>query len=73
MPKIEFNYQYGQYNSIQKDNEISVQQSIPFPTYYSAQSHLYKAELQSSELLQQTTVNEITTQVKLYYYQILYL
>ncbi|MEO5571942.1 MAG: CusA/CzcA family heavy metal efflux RND transporter, partial [Bacteroidia bacterium] len=73
LPKTELNYQYGQYNSIQKDNGISVQQSIPFPTYYSAQSHLYKAELQSSEFLQQATANEITAQVKLYYYQILYL
>jgi len=73
LPKANFNVQYGQYNSINQDLGFQINQSIPFPTYYSAKSKLYKAELQGSQLQQQATANEITAQVKLYYYQILYL
>ena len=73
LPKTTINYQYGQYNSIQKDNGIIIQQSIPFPTYFLAKSNLYKAELQGSQFQQQISANEITAQVKLNYYQILYL
>jgi cobalt-zinc-cadmium resistance protein CzcA len=73
LPKTNFNLQYGQYNSINQDVAFQINQPIPFPTYYSAKSNLYKAELQGSQLSQQATANEITAQVKLYYYQILYL
>ncbi|MFN8154358.1 MAG: CusA/CzcA family heavy metal efflux RND transporter [Bacteroidia bacterium] len=73
LPKTEVNFQYGQYNSIQKDNGFNIQQTIPFPTYYSAKSKLYKAEMQSTQLSQQATANDITAQVKLYFYQLLFL
>ena len=73
LPKTEVNFQYGQYNSIQKDNGFNIQQTIPFPTYYSVKSKLYKAEMLGTQFSQQTTANEITAQVKMYYYQLLYL
>jgi cobalt-zinc-cadmium resistance protein CzcA len=73
LPKTEVNFQYGQYNSNQKDNGFNVQQTIPFPTYYSAKSKLYKAEVQGMQLMQQATENEITAQVKMFFYQLLYL
>ncbi len=73
LPKIEVNFQYGQYNSIQKDNGFNIQQTIPFPTYYSAKSKLYKTEVQGMQFMQQATANEITTQVKMFFYQLLYL
>ncbi|HMR45461.1 MAG TPA: CusA/CzcA family heavy metal efflux RND transporter [Bacteroidia bacterium] len=73
LPKTEVNFQYGQYNSNQKDNGFNIQQTIPFPTYYSAKSKLYKAEVQGMQLMQQATENEITAQVKMFFYQLLYL
>ncbi len=73
LPKTELNFQYGQFNSIQKDNSFQISQAIPFPTYFSAISGLYKAELIGSELQQQTTSNKIKAQVKSYFYQLQYL
>lgn len=73
LPKTNLNLQYGQYNSINKDNAFSLSQSIPFPTYYTARSGLYNAELKSSEFSLQATNNEIKAQVQLYYYQLQYL
>jgi cobalt-zinc-cadmium resistance protein CzcA len=46
LPKTNVNFQFGQYNSINQDKAFQVSQSIPFPTYYSSKSSLYKAELQ---------------------------
>jgi cobalt-zinc-cadmium resistance protein CzcA len=73
LPKTNVNFQFGQYNSINQDKAFQVSQSIPFPTYYSAKSSLYKAELQSSELQQQATANEIKAQVQYWFYQLQYL
>jgi cobalt-zinc-cadmium resistance protein CzcA len=52
---------------------FQINQSIPFPTYYSAKSNLYKAELQGSHLQQQATANEIKSQVQFWFYQLQYL
>jgi len=46
LPKTNVNFQFGQYNSINQDKAFQVSQSIPFPTYFTAKSGLYKAELQ---------------------------
>jgi cobalt-zinc-cadmium resistance protein CzcA len=73
LPKTNVNFQFGQYNSINQDKAFQVSQSIPFPTYYSAKSSLYKAELQGSQLQQQATVNEIKAQVQYWFYQLQYL
>ncbi|MEO0312615.1 MAG: Cation efflux system protein CzcA [Bacteroidota bacterium] len=73
LPKTNVNLQYGQYNSINKDLGFQINQSIPFPTYYSAKSNLYKAELQGSQLQQQATANEIKAQVQYWFYQLKYL
>lgn len=73
LPKTNVNFQFGQYNSINQDKAFQVSQSIPFPTYFSAKSGLYKAELLSSELQQQATANEIKAQVQYWFYQLQYL
>jgi cobalt-zinc-cadmium resistance protein CzcA len=73
LPKTNVNFQFGQYNSINQDKAFQVSQSIPFPTYYSAKSSLYKAELQGSQLQQQATANEIKAQVQYWFYQLQYL
>jgi len=73
LPKTNVNFQFGQYNSINQDKAFQVSQNIPFPTYFSAKSDLYKAELQSSELKQEATAIEIIAQVKYWFDQLLYL
>ncbi len=73
LPKTDVNFQYGQFNTINNDNAFQISQSIPFPTYYTAKSGLYKAELQNSELQQQATANEIKAQVNYWFYQLQYL
>ena len=73
LPKTNVNFQFGQYNSINQDKAFQVSQSIPFPTYYSAKSSLYKAELQGSQLQQQATASEIKAQVQYWFYQMQYL
>ena len=73
LPKTNVNFQFGQYNSINQDKAFQVSQSIPFPTYFTAKSGLYKAELQSSELRQQATASEIKAQVQYWFYQLQYL
>jgi len=73
LPKTELIYQYGQFNSINKDNSFMIEQTIPFPTYFSARSGLYKAEYRNSELKQQATANQIKAQVQLLYHQLQYL
>lgn len=73
LPKTNFLLQYGQYNSVNKDNNLQLSQSIPFPTYYTARSDLFNAELKQSELSLDVTANEIKAKVKSYYYQLLYL
>ena len=73
LPKTDVNFQYGQYNSINQDLGFQINQSIPFPTYYSAKSNLYKSELQGSQLRQQATANEIKAQVQYWFYQLHFL
>ncbi|MBX7154006.1 MAG: CusA/CzcA family heavy metal efflux RND transporter [Candidatus Kapaibacterium sp.] len=73
LPKTNINFQFGQYNSINQDKAFQVSQSIPFPTYFTAKSDLYEAELQSSELKQQATASQIKAQVRYWFYQLQYL
>lgn len=73
LPKTGINMQYGQYNSINQDLGFQINQSIPFPTYYSARSGLFNAQLQGAQLKQQASQNEIKAQVLAFYYQLQYL
>jgi cobalt-zinc-cadmium resistance protein CzcA len=73
LPKTNVNFQFGQYNSINQDKALQISQSIPFPTYFSARSGLYKAELLGSQLQQQATANEIKAQAQYWFYQLQYL
>ena len=63
----------GQYNSVNTDNNISINQSIPFPTVFSNQAKLNAALVKGSELKLQVTQNELISQVKTAYYNLQYL
>jgi heavy metal efflux system protein len=74
IPKTDVSFMYGQYNSIQKnDNNITISQSIPFPTVFGSQSSLNKAHIQSAMLKDRITKNDLTFQVKQVFNQLVYL
>ena len=73
VPKTNINSQYGQFNSVNKDNGVSVSQTFAFPTVYINQHKLAKANIKSSELQLKSSQLEIATQVKQLYWQLSYL
>ena len=65
IPKTDVSLLYGQYNSIEKnDNNITISQTIPFPTVFARQQSLNNMLVHQSELKAQLTVNDVTYQVK---------
>jgi cobalt-zinc-cadmium resistance protein CzcA len=73
LPKMDFNMQLGQYNSIKFDNALQLSQTIPFPTLFGAKKELLNAEIKAKQLQQQLSIYEIKNQVRSLYYQIEYL
>jgi cobalt-zinc-cadmium resistance protein CzcA len=73
IPKTTIDGQYGQFNSVTKDNSFTVSQSFAFPTVYVFQNKLATANVKSSELQLKATQLEIATQVKQIWWQIVYL
>ncbi len=73
LPKTELNYQSGQFNSIARDNAFSIQQGIPFPTLYAAQSARLRAALDNKKFSQALTIQEVRSVVRLLCNRIQYL
>jgi cobalt-zinc-cadmium resistance protein CzcA len=64
----------GQYNSFYKnDNNLTVTQSIPFPTLFIAQNKLGNNQIKAGELQLQHAKNNLALDVKLTYTQLQYL
>ena len=45
LPKLDFNAQLGQYNSVKFDQSFQVSQTIPFPSLFGAKKELINAEI----------------------------
>ena len=61
---------YGQYNSYAKnDNNVTISQSIPFPTTFAARSKLASSVVESNVLRKKLTEAEIVYQIKQVYYE----
>ncbi|NJM26157.1 MAG: TolC family protein, partial [Bacteroidia bacterium] len=78
IPKTSLVLTHGQYNSIIKtDNNITVEQTLPFPTTWSAERKLYGARQESVQWQAQEVRNNLRRQVKelyqRYYYHQAYL
>ncbi|MBI3520594.1 MAG: CusA/CzcA family heavy metal efflux RND transporter [Bacteroidetes bacterium] len=72
--KTNVNLTYGQYNSYAKsDNNITISQSIPFPTTIAAKNKLAGSYLEGSMLKKKLTETEVIYNVKQIYYDWLYL
>jgi len=73
LPKLDFNSQLGQYNSIKFDNAFQLSQNIPFPTLFGAKKALNRAEIKGKVWEKEISINELKSQVRSYFYQIEYL
>ncbi len=73
LPKLDFNAQLGQYNSIKFDNAFQLSQTIPFPTLFGAKKELLNAEVKATEIQKSISIYELKNQVRSLYYQIEYL
>lgn len=71
--KTNISLMHGQYNSLNTDNNITINQGIPFPTVFSSQAKLNRALVKGSTLKQEVTRNELISQVKSAYYHWQYL
>ena len=73
VPKTSLMYTQGQFNSIYKyDNNITVSQSIPFPTVFAAQNSLAGARIKGSEYKMAATKSDLLYRVKEAYYSLQY-
>jgi len=70
--KTNIDVQYGQFNSIRKDNNFSISQSIPNPGLFKNQRGLYDAKIKSAEINLAVTQKELSYQVKSAYTQLAY-
>lgn len=73
LPKTDVNLTYGQYNGYYRnDNNLTISQTIPFPTVFGAKSSLANAQTKGAELKTAATKNELTLQIRQVYYQLLF-
>lgn len=70
--KTNFGIEYGQSNSSANDNSFTVSQSFAFPTVYNKQNKSAKAAIRSSELDLAVSRNDLSTQVKNAYWQLVF-
>ena len=73
LPKLDLSAQLGQYNSTRFDQLFQISQNIPFPSLFGARSNKIKADVRRQELNRAITKNELTKEVRSYYYQMEYL
>ncbi len=65
-------WMHGQYNSLNQDNNLTLTQSIPFPTAIGAQVRLGKEQVIGSQKSLAATQNNLVFEVKSAYEQLLY-
>jgi cobalt-zinc-cadmium resistance protein CzcA len=73
IPKTTVEGQYGQFNSLTRDNSFTVSQSFAFPAVYTNRYKLADASARSSEYEYKITQLEIASQVKMVYFRYIYL
>ena len=73
LDKTDVGVQYGQYNSLNNDFGFTIDQNFKFPTVYKHQKSLNQAYVNVGEQQKLVTQNDLIKEVKLNYYQIVYL
>ena len=70
--KTGLDFQYGQFNSINRDNNITVSQSIPYPGVLKSRSRLADARIEGAKAGLAVNRNELIYQVRGAYNQLAY-
>lgn len=70
--KLSATWMHGQYNSFNHDNNVTVLQTIPFPTVLANQVRLGKEQVTGAQQNLVVQQNNLVYDVKLSYYQMLY-
>jgi len=70
---MELSTQLGQYSSIAFDKAFQLSQNIPFPSLFGAKKALNQAEVELKIIDKSLSINELSNQVRSYYYQIQFL
>ncbi|NUM30996.1 MAG: CusA/CzcA family heavy metal efflux RND transporter [Bacteroidetes bacterium] len=73
IPQTEITAQFGQFNSIYKDNSFGFSQSLSFPTVYAKQKTLYNEVYKSSLLNIELKESEVKKQISEIFYTLIYL
>jgi cobalt-zinc-cadmium resistance protein CzcA len=74
MPKTNVSLLYGQYNGYAtNDNNVSISQTIPFPSLFVARGSLGKSQVMGAEFKKEYTWNQLKYQIQQTYFHILYL
>lgn len=73
IPKTQVLWMNGQYNSLNKDNNLTFTQSLPFPTTFSSQAKLGEKRIVSSQYKEASSRNELIYQLRQVYQTLLYL
>ena len=73
LPKTDVSFQYGNNEGFEYNDGFKISQTIPFPTLFGAKKNLVNEQIKSQQLIKSLTENEITKQVRSYYYQLEYL
>lgn len=74
IPKLDASLMYGQYNSIARnDNNITISQSIPFPTLITSKNALGASVVQGNVLKKDATQSEVIYKVKQTYWMLAFL
>ncbi len=67
LSKTDIAFEYGQFNSLRKDNSFNITQSFAFPGQYISQSKLLKAETKRASLEYVLSEQDILAEVKMQY------
>ncbi|RQO79688.1 CusA/CzcA family heavy metal efflux RND transporter [Pedobacter sp. KBW01] len=70
--KTNIDVQYGQINTIKRDNNFSATQNIPYPGLFTSQRNLYDAQIKNAEIGLSVTQQELSYQVRSVYTQLAY-
>lgn len=68
IPKTEFSYQQGQYNSSEKDQSFSVFQSFHYPSYYLNNNNLFNAQKELNIINAEINKAKILSEIHYQYY-----
>ncbi len=67
------NWMHGQYNSILKDNNYTISQTIPFPSEIVSKAKLANAQIEGAAIQLTMTKNELVKAVRSLYHQLAFL